>query len=208
VSTAIDAPDEPPPASGSFGSRPTALALALDAPHRRELMEAQLSRTPVRFPYRPLGREAELRTVDPYALVHRGGFWYLVGHDHDRGARRAFRLDRVAGGVAPAGPPGAFEPAGDVGVDDVVPRLPAEGPEQAVVAAEETVAWLVARRALGGGQPEILDGDPTGRTRFTVAVGQPDGFLRWVLEHGPEVEVVAPEELRREVVDRLRSALR
>ncbi len=208
VSTAIDtkAPDDLPPAGSAAR---TALAVALDAPHRRELMEAQLTRTPVRFRYRPLQRPAEERTVDPHALVHRGGFWYLVGHDHDRGARRAFRLDRFAGPVQSAGEAGAFAPAAEVSVDDVVPRLSSDGPEQAVVAAEESVAWMIARRALGGGHPETgADGGPTGRSLFTVAVGDPDAFLRWVLEYGPDVEVIAPEELRGSVIERLRSVQR
>lgn len=35
------------------------------------------------------------RSVDPYALVHRSGWWYLVGHCHLRGALRTFRVDRI-----------------------------------------------------------------------------------------------------------------
>jgi predicted DNA-binding transcriptional regulator YafY len=35
------------------------------------------------------------RIVDPYALVHRSGWWYLVGHCNLRGAMRTFRVDRI-----------------------------------------------------------------------------------------------------------------
>jgi len=35
------------------------------------------------------------RIVDPYALVHRSGWWYLVGHCRLRGAMRTFRVDRI-----------------------------------------------------------------------------------------------------------------
>ncbi|NDJ76672.1 MAG: YafY family transcriptional regulator, partial [Chloroflexi bacterium] len=35
------------------------------------------------------------RTVDPYALVHRWGWWYLIGHCHTRAAVRSFRVDRI-----------------------------------------------------------------------------------------------------------------
>lgn len=35
------------------------------------------------------------REVDPYALVHRWGWWYLVGYCHLRHAVRMFRLDRM-----------------------------------------------------------------------------------------------------------------
>lgn len=35
------------------------------------------------------------RRVDPYALVHRAGWWYLVGYCYLRNAPRTFRVDRV-----------------------------------------------------------------------------------------------------------------
>ena len=40
--------------------------------------------------------ETTTRTVDPYALVHRWGWWYLVGYCHVRAAVRSFRLDRIS----------------------------------------------------------------------------------------------------------------
>jgi hypothetical protein len=41
----------------------------------------------VRFRYRAASGATATRTVDPHALVHRRGRWYLVGRDHDREAR-------------------------------------------------------------------------------------------------------------------------
>ncbi len=35
------------------------------------------------------------RKIDPYALVFRGGWWYLVGYCHLRSALRTFRVDRI-----------------------------------------------------------------------------------------------------------------
>ncbi|MBL8077542.1 MAG: YafY family transcriptional regulator [Anaerolineales bacterium] len=35
------------------------------------------------------------RNIDPYALVFRGGWWYLVGYCHLRSALRTFRVDRI-----------------------------------------------------------------------------------------------------------------
>lgn len=170
-------------------------------PHRDALLAAQLTRTPVRFRYHAPGREASMRTVDPHALVHRSGWWYLVGDDHDRQGRRAFRIDRIAGPVTTAGAAGSFPPPPDVGVDDVVPPPPPGGPETAEVMAAPDVAWLVARRARGGGRPEA-----DGWTAYTVTVGDPDDFLRWALELGPELEVRGPAELRAAIVARLERA--
>ena len=185
----------------SGGGRPgqPALGVLLDAPHRETLVAAQVSRTAVRFTYRPLGGEGAERTVDPHAMVHRRGRWYLVGRDHDRDARRAYRLDRIEGRVSTVGGPGAFEePDAEVGVDDVVPAPPEGGPQTAEVIASDEVAWQVARRARGGGAPER-----DGWTRFTVGVREPEEFLLWVLSHGSEVVVAEPPELRALVIERL-----
>jgi len=35
------------------------------------------------------------RRIDPYALVFRAGWWYLVGYCHLRAALRTFRVDRI-----------------------------------------------------------------------------------------------------------------
>jgi predicted DNA-binding transcriptional regulator YafY len=52
----------------------------------------------VRFAYHSRGRSdgsAPRREVDPYALAHVGGAWYLRGHDHLRDSVRTFRLSRM-----------------------------------------------------------------------------------------------------------------
>ena len=43
------------------------------------------------------GDKVTERQVDPYALVYRGGWWYLVGYCHLRDALRTFRVDRIQG---------------------------------------------------------------------------------------------------------------
>ncbi len=39
--------------------------------------------------------QPERRRIDPYALVFRSGWWYLVGYCHLRSALRTFRVDRM-----------------------------------------------------------------------------------------------------------------
>lgn len=39
--------------------------------------------------------KAAKRAIDPYALVFRSGWWYLVGYCHLRAAMRTFRVDRI-----------------------------------------------------------------------------------------------------------------
>ena len=179
------------------------IGVMLDAPHRETLVAAQLTRTAVRFDYRPLGRDVSNRTVDPYAIVHRRGRWYLVGHDHDRGEKRAYRLDRIEGTVSTVGAAESFdEPAEGVGIDDVVPAPPEGGPQTAEVLASDEVAWQVARRARGGGTPA-----ERGWTRFTVGLRDPEEFVSWALSYGPDVVVTGPAELRDPVVAALKALL-
>ena len=50
--------------------------------------------------------------VDPYGLLTRDGFWYVVGLEHESGLRKTFRVDRIEGDVE-VGEGGAVEvPAG------------------------------------------------------------------------------------------------
>ncbi len=59
------------------------------------LATAVRERRRVRLRYRSGSGEETERRVDPYAVIHREGYWYAVGHDHLRGRLRLFRLDRV-----------------------------------------------------------------------------------------------------------------
>ena len=171
-----------------------AVSVPLSDPRRPALVKAQIERRAVRFQYRPPGRDPQPRTVDPWGLVHRGGRWYLVGLDHDRGARRTFRLDRIDGEVATCSPAGAFDPV-PVHVDHAVPD---ERPVTADIAAEPDIAWRVARRARGTGVPGAAD-----RTLYRVRSRDPGELVGWVLQLGPGVEVLGPPALRAQVVQAL-----
>src|SRR3954471_17908828 len=55
----------------------------------------------VLFDYYTMERDATgPRKVDPYHLLYQGGQFYLLGHSHERGALRVFRLSRMRGKVA------------------------------------------------------------------------------------------------------------
>ena len=56
------------------------------------LFDAVAKRAGVTFRHRGEGRHLE-----PYGVVLRFGHWYVVGHDLDRDAPRAFRVDRIEG---------------------------------------------------------------------------------------------------------------
>jgi predicted DNA-binding transcriptional regulator YafY len=60
------------------------------------LCAAAQQKHPVWIRYRNWNATEETeRSVDPYGLVYRSGFWYMVGYCHLRSELRTFRLDRI-----------------------------------------------------------------------------------------------------------------
>jgi predicted DNA-binding transcriptional regulator YafY len=49
----------------------------------------------IHFAYRSHSEAASEREIEPYAVMHTDGRWYLIGHCLSRQALRTFRLDRV-----------------------------------------------------------------------------------------------------------------
>jgi proteasome accessory factor BC len=163
------------------------------------LLDALEQRRRITFDYRPPGREAARRRLDPYALVHRRGTWYVSGHDPDRDALRSFRLSRITSEVRFARPasaapefdvPPRFDPTG------LIPTAGERGDgPTARVRVSEAAARLIA---LSGA--EIQDAQE-GAATVRVPMRDPDVFLNWVL--GNEGQVLEPPELRDRMAARL-----
>lgn len=83
--------------------------------------------------------EVSRRTVDPWAVRSFEGHWYLSGHDHDRGALRHFRLDRVLTARS-SGPTGAFDVPGEVEEPEDQLR---EGGRRVGLRLPPQAAWVV-----------------------------------------------------------------
>jgi len=66
------------------------------APHLEKLRHATRERLRIKIEYRSRSQPTPTsREVDPYAMVYRWGWWYLIGHCHLRQAFRSFRVDRI-----------------------------------------------------------------------------------------------------------------
>jgi predicted DNA-binding transcriptional regulator YafY len=60
------------------------------------LRRANRGRRTVRMTYQGTSQSQPMeRELDPYALVHRWGWWYVVGYCHLRECVRTFRVDRI-----------------------------------------------------------------------------------------------------------------
>jgi proteasome accessory factor B len=168
------------------------------------LLAAVRAGQPVSFGYQPSYADAPVRrTVEPWGLAHRHGNWYLVGHDRDRAATRVFKLSRVRGEVAVAGPAGTVKvPEGLDLRAEIAPFDDDPATGTAVVRLAPGAAWDV-RRAAGSATEE-----PDGWTRAEVPLGDVDRFAEWLVGFGPDAVVLSPPDARAAVVERLRAAAR
>jgi predicted DNA-binding transcriptional regulator YafY len=164
------------------------------------LREAAARRSTVTFGYR--GRP---RRLDPYGLLLRGGFWYVVGHDHDHAEVRTYRVDRIDGAVE-AGPPGRFDrpvdfdPAGAFPADPKL--LGADAPDAVARVRVDAARAGAVERELGPRRVVIRAAD--GSIEVDVPCANAAAFRSWVLGLLEHAEVLAPQAVRDDVVDWLR----
>ncbi|MBI3648237.1 MAG: WYL domain-containing protein [Actinobacteria bacterium] len=158
------------------------------------------------FGYRTSEGQASERDVDAYAMVCRGGHWYLVGHDRERQDVRAFRLSRLTTEVADLGE-GAAPPEGFRAADHVQagPWTAGEPNERATVAFSPDVAWW-ATTGLQGARVSPPRDD--GWVEASVPLVDEAALVGWLLTFGPDAEAIAPGAFRAEVVRRLQEAAR
>ncbi|MEX1104566.1 MAG: WYL domain-containing protein [Ilumatobacteraceae bacterium] len=185
---------------GSVVPTSTVVANVVQLPSLPSLRAAVAERRPVRFTYR-----AAVRTLDPYGLLLREGFWYVMGHDHGHAEVRTYRVDRIDGEVEAADGP-SFERPTDFDARAVFPSdakmLGDVGEHRTAQVAVFGPTAQIVRRELGDAAV-VADG-PSDATTFDVPCANLDAFRSWVLGLGVHAEVLAPPEVRADVVTWLR----
>ena len=161
------------------------------APHLDKRRRAARERRRVRMGYRSLSRhETTQRNLDPYALVHRWGWWYAIGYCHLRKAVRSFRVDRIV----------------ELAVLDETFEMPADFDIRAYLATEPYAQPQVTARLRFAPQWATIARDS--RPYWDSIEAQPDGSvvvafsapdLKWaastVLSYGGCAVVLEPDEL-------------
>lgn len=164
------------------------------------LLDAVREGRAVRFGYRGAAETAPRpRTVEPWGVVSWHGRWYLVGHDRDRDATRAFRLSRVVGTVEPVGSAGEVAPPAGVDLRGQVAAYAAEP-----VAATATVRVRSQRAADLRREAAHVERIEPGWDRLTVGFADVERFADRLVVYGGDAVVDGPPEVRAAVVDRLR----
>lgn len=180
-------------------------AVLPDRPELPVIRAAVASRSTIRFGYR-----GESRTVDPWGLLLRGGFWYVVGHDHQREAKRTFRVDRFDGtpDEIEVGAPGTFERPASFDPRDAFPADPkqighaaADG-AVAIVRIDATRAAAIEREV---GAERVVGRRADGGIDVEVPASNLDAFRSWVLGLLDHAVVVSPPETRATIVEWLSS---
>jgi predicted DNA-binding transcriptional regulator YafY len=166
----------------------------------RSLAAGVIDRKSLTFTYK-----SEKRTVDPYGLLARGGFWYLVGHDHLRGAQRVFRVDRIESSIGVVN--SSFERPVDFDLESAVPTerdmlADGEAPDtHAVVRVDESLASRVRDEF---GEAAVVATNADGSMDFRIPCANLAAFRSWLFAMVDRAEVLSPSHVRDHVVASLR----
>ncbi len=174
--------------------------------HFQTVAEALIQRRRLWIRYH--GRESDQtteRTVSPQRLVHYRDNWYLDGWCHRRRALRTFSVDRIQ-----AARP-LEQPARDLD-DTALDRYLAASygifsgePDKVAVLrfAPGRARWVADERWHPRQAGRFLE---DGTYELRIPFSDPRELIMDILKFGPDVEVMAPASLRRQVAERLRAA--
>lgn len=150
--------------------------------------------------------EDSLRTVSPQRLVYYRDNWYLDAWCHLREGLRTFALDSITRAHA------LEMPSLQVAADDLDAHFAASygifagAPTLLAVLrfAPHRARWVAKERWHRDQQGDML---ADGSYELRVPYCNPLELIMDILKYGPDIEVLAPQELRRQVSERLRQAL-
>jgi predicted DNA-binding transcriptional regulator YafY len=161
--------------------------------HRRINMNYQSSQVP----------HPSQRGLDPYALVHRWGWWYVIGFCHQRHEIRTFRVDRISEMTLSDR---TFSPAPDFHLQDYLKNeLQAQPQVHARLRFEPAFANILAGNH---SYWETVEPQPDGAVEVIFSAPTLEWAASTALTYGPAVEVLEPPELRLLVADWLEATAR
>jgi proteasome accessory factor B len=144
------------------------------------------------------GYKGEQRIVDPYRLDFQRGRWYLSGYDHARAGERVFRLDRFEGSVEVLADHRFDRPEVAVPGVQLEPwQLGSGEATQARVLVDAGQAPMIVQH-LGAGA--VAEERPDGSVVVTLTVTNRDNFRSFVLTFLDHAEVLAPDDLRADMI--------
>jgi predicted DNA-binding transcriptional regulator YafY len=161
-------------------------------PLLEKLRRATRERRRVNMVYRGRSQPEPLqRDLDPYAMVHRWGWWYVVGYCHLREDIRSFRVDRIVELTLleeTFNTPADFDARAYLSAESYTqPRIQVRlrfASEDALLALDDRAMW------------DTVDERSDGSVVVSFVVPNLEWAAHTVLFYGPHVIVLEPEELR------------
>lgn len=156
----------------------------------------------LRFGYRRADGHEATRTVDAWGLVMRNGAAYLIGWDHDRDARRTFRLSRVTSRPRVVDAQ-ATDPPDDFDVATVLDEPHGDGTDVRVLVRTDLVGEVERRGGVLDGGPAVETPDEAAWHRATFPDADAQRLMAWLWANAASVVVREPDWLH----DQLRDGL-
>jgi predicted DNA-binding transcriptional regulator YafY len=195
----------------NYLSRMTDTFRVIPGPHKRYaqfadtirmLNDAVLSQQTIAMKYRTgrSGAESE-RGLDPYRVWYRSGGLYVIGHDHQSGEVRTFAIDRI---VEIEATDKSFEVAPSFDFDTFVSSafgVISETPVAVRIRFDSDWKNHVMEHTWHPSQK--ITELPDGGLELTMEVGGTTEVRNWVMSFGAGAEVIAPSELRADVITEL-----
>lgn len=168
----------------------------LDSTTMSALRDAILHHLQVNITYHSFSSsEVKQRLVDPYCLINRHNYWYLIAHCHARDAVLMFAVPRILTlemTDTKFKKPKEFSPQQYLGESFALER---GGEKYGVVLkfSSYQASWIKERQ-WHPSQKIVVQAD--GTILFSINVRGLKEVMRWVLQYGSEVEVLEPKNLR------------
>ncbi len=168
-----------------------------------EIQDALDRRKTLQFTYHAFStRETTKRTVDPYGLIFRRGFWTLVAWDHVRQDLRSFVVSRIRKLQLNSRRPGTpdFEVPDDFSVKSYQNQqqweLDLHDPIQVTIqVSQHRLLELLA---------QLRTAKRTSKNTFELSVKNRFGLISWILSQKTDVRVLDPPEIQSELCEVLR----
>ncbi len=136
------------------------------------------------------------RELDPYALVHRWGWWYVIGFCHLRKEVRTFRADRISE-ITLSDATFSIPPDFDLQAH-LKNEFQAQPQVKVKLKVEADSTWLFKENH---SYWESVEEQADGSLIVTFSAPALEWAASTALAYGPAVEVLEPPELRRMVAE-------
>jgi len=156
-----------------------------------QLTKAITQRSRITFSYD--SGSLKTRNLEPYRIVFWNGYWYLIGMDLDRSAIRLFKLSRFTGEILISKKKSEFEITEDFQVTDHLPKKDFEIVQNAKIKIRKEAGILLRTRG-------TFIADDWEFDIYQINFENEAAFLREVIWHGTNVEVMEPIELKQSLL--------